>query len=227
MLNLLLNRKYLALLFAIALSKSGISQVKDFRTWTQLSIEKKFNRNWSIETLGGIRMGQNSTHMEVSYIESGLNYLISKNWQTELHYRYSNKTEYTDKFQSRHRLHFKVTYSKKVFNRIKTSTSLMFQKQYTNIYTSDDGMYPANYFRGQLKLAYDTNKQYEPYLSTELFYQLKYNKKEFNRVRYELGFKYEINKYNQFKLFYMIQREFNEPNPIHSFIIGGAYKLKI
>lgn len=208
------------------LTFSGQAQINDFRLWNRVTLEKKWSRHWSSEVLFGTRIGQNISALEIFYIEGGMNYTYNKHWSGELHYRYSSKTDFTERFETRHRLQIKVSYDTK-WKKWVTKYYLQFQKQYTDIQRTEDWMAPGNYLRGQFTLSYDTDRRWKPYAAVELFYQIKYDRNEFNRVRYEFGVKYKINQHHLIQPFYMLQREFNESNPIRSFIVGLNYKVSI
>lgn len=201
-------------------------QVNDMRLWNRLTVEKNLSRHWSLESMVGTRLGQNISALEIFYIEGGVNYTYNKHWGAEFHYRYSSKTDFTDRYEIRHRAQIKLSYDTK-WRKIITKYYLQFQKQFTDVNRSEDWVNPGNYIRGQFTLSYDTDRKWKPYAAVEIFHQIKYDRQEFNRVRYEMGLKYKLNKHNTIQPFYMIQREFNESNPMHSYIIGFNYKLEI
>lgn len=203
------------------------AQTEDARAWGKLSVEKKLSRHYSLEVSGGFRIGQNYSRLETYYLDAGINYRLNKHWSCELHYRYSERRLKTDLFDTRNRGYFGVEYKTKWWDVLITKFYVRYQRQYTNLFTSEDGLNPSDYIRSRFTVKYDLNKRYMPYVSTELFYQMKYNKSEFNRVRYEAGISYKINKRHSFDAFCMLQREFNEPNPAHSFITGLYYKINI
>lgn len=201
-------------------------QVNDMRLWNRITVEKHLSKHWSLEGLVGSRLGQNISALEIFYLEGGVNYKYNKHWSAEFHYRYSSKTDFTDRYEVRHRAQIKLSYDTK-WRKIITKYYLQFQKQFTDVDRSEDWMNPGNYIRGQFTLSYDTDRKWRPYAAVELFHQIKYDRQEFNRVRYEMGVKYKLDKHSTIQPFYMIQREFNESNPMHSYIIGLNYKLEI
>ena len=212
---------------SLLVSVLSSAQTDDSRIWNKLSVEKKLKRHYSLEVAAGIRIGQNYSRLETYYLDAGINYQLNKHWSCELHYRYSERRLKTDLFDTRNRGYFGVEYKTKWWDVVVAKFYVRYQRQYTNMFTSEEGFNASDYIRSRYTLKFDLNKKYTPYVSGELFYQMKYYKSEFNRVRYEAGISYKINKHHSFDAFYMIQREFNEPNPAHSYIVGLYYKINI
>lgn len=140
-------------------------------------------------------------------------------------YRHSQKREIEPYFNPRNRINFDLTFKKKFFRRLILEPRLRYQNQYTSYYTSEKGTIPKHYTRFRLQAAWDLNKRYEPYISAELYYHMKYERERFNRVRYIAGVSYEIDKHHKISIYYMLQREFNRIDPERGYITGLSYKF--
>jgi len=223
----LMIKTYWLVTLLLLLSFSGQAQTNDARLWSRFTLEKNLSKHFALEGNVGVRIGQNYTSMEIYYFSLGGKYKLNKHWSCDFFYRYSGKRMISDRFEIRNRVQFCLMYKTKVANFMTTKFYLQYQKQYVDLYRSEEGKIAHDYLRGKFTFTFETHKKYKPYISSELFYQLKYDKNEFNRVRYEAGIKYEINKHHSYELFYMMQREFNEPNPTRSYIIGIYYTISI
>lgn len=213
-------------LFVFLVSMNGYAQKDDFRIWTDLKIEKKLTQKWHLEARGAFRLNENIREIGSYYGDIGVGYKFKKNFKLELHYRYSGKSTDEGYFRKRHRYYVDLSYKIKTGTPFSVALRGRFQKQYTDVFNSEDGFNPANTFRLALTPAY-RYKQYQPYFRTEVFYLYDNSDKYFNRIRYRLGVQYEINKRNMVDVFYMIQQELHSDNPTRAFVLGFSYKITI
>jgi hypothetical protein len=205
-------------------SFTAISQQDDARLWLKAGIEKKFSQKLSLELEACTRIGENYSRMESYFGSLGLNYKIRKHFKCGVAYRHSAKREITPFFFERNRGSVWFSYKNKLYKRLYFENRLLYQKQYSAMTTSEKGYLPSNYLRNKLELLLNLKKKYSPYVATELYYQVKYQKSEINRVRYTLGCNYNFDKHHKISIYYMIQREINEPDPVRSYITALEYK---
>ena len=71
----------------------------------------------------------------------------------------------------------------------------------------------------------DLEKKYTPYISAELFTDVKARLN--NKVRYAMGVNYRINKLHELGFYFMHQREFNVEDPYFDYIWGVNYSIAI
>jgi long-subunit fatty acid transport protein len=211
-------------LLLLATNLYCLAQEEDARLWLQASVEKKIIPKVSVELVFGLRRAENYSRTESYYTQLGFEYKLFKFLHAGVIYRHSDKREYKPNFHHRDRGGAWVQFRKKIYKGLSVDYRIFYQRQYTDMNRSEKGFIPSNYIRNKIKLQLDRKKRYKPYVSTELFYQIKYNKSEFNRVRFSAGVAYELNKYHQVTPSYMIQKEINEPNPVTSYVIGLDYK---
>ncbi len=221
------NKGYLILfllVFSVGLKSYG--QKEDFRIWLDLKVEKKLTRKWHLEGRGAFRLNENIREAGSYYGDFGVGYKFVKNFKIEAHYRYSGKSNDEGYFHKRHRLYADLTYKIKTGTPFSVSLRTRFQKQYTDINRSEDGLNPANTIRFAVTPAYKI-KKYEPYFRTEIFYLVDNSDKYFNRIRYRLGTEYKFNKRNMLEVFYMIQQELHSDNPTRAFVLAFSYKYTL
>lgn len=201
------------------------AQQNDARLWLKAGVEKKLNRKLNLQIDACTRVGENMSRLESYYVAVGLEYKVLKKLKLGAALRHSGKREISPYYDERNRISLWLAYKRKIYKNWGLAYRPMYQQQYTNMLTSEDGYIPSKYLRNKVSVYYDLHKKYTPYVTCELFYQSKYFKGEFNRVRYETGIDYEFNRKHKINVFYLLQREFNEPNPIRSYIIGLGYKF--
>lgn len=211
---------FLPLLFTIC----AFSQSNDMQLWTNISLEKKLTKTFSLNFTEEVRFNENISEVGQFFSDLGGTYKISKAWRVSANYRFTNKRQVDNSYSKRHRYYLDLSFKKK-FDLIVFSFRTRFQSQYADIYSSNDGTFPSYYSRNKLSLKLDLNKKYLPYLNAEMFYQL--NNPDGNKVdnmRYSVGLEYEFNKRMGVDLFYMIQQEYNVKNPERDFVVGVGYK---
>lgn len=223
------KRKYQLVLWAmIFLASLPLrAQINDARIWLKASVEKKISRKWSAEFASSIRIDENYSRIHAYFGDLGITHKFNKHLFLGGGIRHSTNRRTSGRFERRERIYLDLTYRYKIQKKYILQGRVRYQRQYTDVWRSEGWDNQSDYLRGKFQLAFDLDKKYRPYLGSEIFYQIKFNKNEFNRVRYEAGIEYEVNKYHSFDLYYLIQREFNEPNPTRSYIIGIGYKLTI
>lgn len=217
------RNKLLLLLFLII--RLGLTQTDDARLWLKATVEKKINRKFSANVEACSRIGENMSRLETYYVAVGAEFKPKKWISLGLQYRHSGKREISPYFNPRDRVSFDLGLRKKFLKRIVFEPRFRCQRQYTALQTSEKGYIPSDYFRCKAEVSLDLDKRYAPYVSSELYYQVKYDKSEANRVRYTAGVAYGLNKHHKVYIYLVHQREFNEPDPVRSHIMGFSYKF--
>ncbi len=170
-------------------------------------------------------MNENFTELGTFFTDIGLTYKISKNFRISGNYRIIEKRRLDDSYSIRHRYYFDLSYREK-FKPIVVQYRIRFQSQYKDVYSSSDGMMPEYYLRNKITLKLDLDKKFTPYIYSELFTPL--NKPDgiyIDNVRYCAGTEYKLNRMHSFDIFYMIQKEYNVPDPWTDYILGIGYNF--
>jgi len=217
--------KYNILLILIFTGKILFSQVNDAGLWLSLNIEKKINPDLSICLSEEFRLNENFSELGSIFSDVGLNYNLNKHIKLSVNYRFTNKRKLDDSYDKRHRYYFDLSFKKKK-KPINLSFRSRYQSQYTNIYSSADGLTPKNYLREKLTIKLDLDKNYEPYIYSEGFFSLNNpTGNGFDNIRYCSGIEYSFNRACKLDLFYLIQKEYNVKNPKTDYIIGLGYSF--
>jgi hypothetical protein len=209
--------------FFVLYNVCAFAQNNDMQLWTNISVEKKLTKTFSLNYAEEVRFNENISEVGQFFSDLGGTYKISKTWRISVNYRFTNKRQLDDSYSKRHRYYFDLSYKKK-FDRIIFLFRTRFQSQCADINCSDDGKIPDYYSRNKVTFKFDFDKKYIPYISAEMFYQL--NNPDGNvidNMRYAGGVEYQFNKRASLDLFYLIQQEYNCVKPERDFVIGVGY----
>ncbi len=217
-------KKTLLFLFA-CLPALLFAQVKDAGLWLNTTAQY----NFSLELVGEIgeelRFNENLSELGTHFTDIGISYKILKGkLKPGFHYRFSNKRQLDDSYSKRHRWYVDLAFRQKAAI-LDISIRTRYQSQYADVFSSDDGMVPSLTWRNKLVVKLDMEKKWIPYISTELFTDIRARVN--NNVRYALGLDYEINKLHELGLYFMHQREFNVNDPYFDYIWGINYTIAI
>ncbi|MCK9617700.1 MAG: DUF2490 domain-containing protein [Lentimicrobiaceae bacterium] len=202
-----------------------LAQVNDAGAWMSINIEKSIFSDLSATFTEELRLNENCTEAGTILSDLGLAYKINKNIKISANYRFSNKRRLDDSYNNRHRYYFDIILKEKM-KPIVFSVRSRFQSQYTDYNSSPDGRMPANYIREKATIKIDLDKKYTPYFYTEVYFRLNnVQYEQFNRIRYSGGFEYSFNRLHTIDIFYLIQKEYNKPNPRTDYIMGIGYFL--
>lgn len=197
--------------------------VSDARLWTGISISKEFN---NLEfTLGTeYRLDENFTHTDKILGEIEAEYDFTKRFSGSIGYRYSKDNDYEDNdFDLSHRLGIGLEYEFKLKEfKLKYRTKYQIESA-----TSDENN--STYIRNKATLEYkieNKKKDIKPYISYEMHYQFN-DVHSFNRSRLSVGTKFDLNKRNSIKLFYIYEYKFNRKNLKFGHIYGVSYSLDL
>lgn len=203
------------------------SQTNDLQLWTNISLEKKITKTFSLNYAEEVRFNENISEVGQFFSDLGCNYKISKSWRISVNYRYTNKKKLDDSYSKRNRYYIDLSYRKK-FDKVICVFRTRFQSQYVDVYSSSIGRIPEYYSRNKLTFKIDLDKKFAPYLSIEMFYQL-HNPEgnDIDNMRYTGGVEYQFNKKASLDIFYMIQQEYNVKRPERDYVIGIGYSISL
>lgn len=217
----------LLVLYCLLPAARANAQDQDANLWMTISIEKKIIKPLSLTLTQEFRMNENITELGTFFTGLEVTYKINKYLRVSGGYRFINKRRVDDSYSKRHRYYFDLSVRKK-FKPVTLSFRTIFQSQYKDVFSSDDGKVPGNYWRNKLELKFDAGKNIQPYISAEIFTPLKrpYNI-FFDLTRYCGGVEYQINRMNTIDVYYMFQKENNVNAPQIDHIIGIGYYLSL
>ncbi len=216
--------KKIRFIFFLIISSNGLfAQTKDFGVWTNLSLEKNLSTRLNFTLTESVRFDENASQLSQHLTSLSGSYKITKKLSFSTTLRYAQKFKYDESINLKSRFQIGFLYKIKIKN-LGINLEERFQSQLTNVKRAENWEIPSNYFRSRITIKYDLKKKIEPFFSTELFYNVGIN---FDNLRSRLGIEYEIDKFQSFKVFYMIDKEFNVKNPSTNYILGLGYKFSL
>lgn len=214
-----------AIFFLVCNLHSSYSQVKDAGLWTNITIEKKLNKDFTLHLSEELRFNENLGELGTVFTDAGLEYKLIKNLNVSANYRFIRKKRVDDFYTTRHRWYLDALYRYK-FKKMIFTLRERYQSQMIRTENDEKDISPEYYLRSKLTMRYDFDKKYRPFISFELFYQLNNpGGNQLDNLRYAAGVDYEINNIHTVDLFYIINKEINVSNPLTEYIIGIGYTL--
>jgi hypothetical protein len=204
------------------------AQVNDAGLWASLNVEKKITPLLSFNISEEGRMYENINELGTFLTDAGFSYKINKTFRFSANYRFINKRLLNDSYSKRHRYYFDLTIREK-FKPVILQFRTRFQSQYSDMFSSENGLVPSFYSRNKLTIKFDLDKKYSPYFYTELFMPVinSDNNYYIENIRCSAGIEYTINRMHSFDLFYMIQKECNISEYETDFIFGIGYNINL
>jgi hypothetical protein len=97
------------------------------------------------------------------------------------------------------------------------------QYQLEDIYSSETGQTAHYYTRSKITIKYDLNR-FTPYLASELQSKIvDWEELVSKKLRFFAGCNYKFNKTDELNLYYLIDKRFNQADPLTNYVIGIAY----
>lgn len=235
------------LLISVSVSKAQDTiVVRDFETWTGLSIEKKLiNDKLKLNLTQEFRADNNSSHLNEFFTEGLASYNFLHNFEIGLGYRFLRVNTDEKGYESKHRFNTDFNYKFNI-NRFDFSSRLRYQRSNETWFDNSESDFSTNKFRLNLTGIYNIrNWKFDPYFSSELFYLNKsdefsfideyistYKISGFEKLRITVGTKYKLKKLGRIKMFFRYEQEFKKYSNSYNlsekyFILGLNFKLKL
>ncbi|MDF2435739.1 MAG: hypothetical protein K0Q95_115 [Bacteroidota bacterium] len=227
-----MNKKIFALLISTAFVLSSFAQIShDAGLWATFNLDKTLNKKFSLIATQEFRLRENFSRVNLFYTDLGVEYRPVKVFKAALSYRFIGKSLIDDNIGFRHRLTLDLTLRKK-FGKVILAYRLRTQREVRDVQTSEDGYLPEWYSRHKFTLKVDLDKPIQPYIATELRYQIVNPRMQesdglWHRARYIAGIDYKKSDKHTFGLYYLMQREFEVPTPQYLYIVGIEYTLSL
>lgn len=210
------------LLNLIYLTQLCYGQRNDANLWASVTLKKLASQKVLLHFKQAARVGQNVTQLNYSFSDIGVTYKFNKNIQTSVDYRFINKLNSIQDLSLRHRLYWTLTLKKKIM-----PFTLVYrhriQYQLEDVYSSETGQTPSYYTRSKLTIKYDLNR-FTPYVASELQSKIvDWEQLVSKKLRLFAGCAYKFNKTDELNLYYLIDKRFNQIDPVTNYVIGIAY----
>lgn len=199
----------------------------DAALWLNVNLEKKLNDKFDVHFTHSSRINNNVSQYGLGYGDIGLSYHYNKSIKLMGDYVLRRRRNLDGSYSTRHRGYLALML-KKEFGQFTIAYRNLFQGQYTDVYTSENGLVPKFYDRNKLSLKYDINKRFTASVSEELYYPLYQAKyKGFDRSRSAVGITYNFSKKSNIEFAFTYRHELNAFNRTNrDFIYGITYSLE-
>ncbi len=221
----MIKRSALFFLFLASTSYS-FSQDDDFGIWTALNFRYGIIKNLSTEVSGSIRTFNNTSQVEQSFWELGLQYKISKTFSAAASYRIISMLEDDSRYHPRHKLFldFKTTLPSGNFE----FTGRVRLQRTTKTYIEDTEDEIARYY-GRLKLQAKYNlpsSPVKPFLYFEPFVPFNSGSGfRLSKYRLSAGIELRITRHLSVEPGYVFQRDYM-PHISNQHVLSADINLK-
>lgn len=221
-------------LLAVAACAAGISlcaQTSDFGMWNTLSINKEISDKLTFGIDQELRLRDNLSTLHLIYTNVGASYKVTDYFKVALIYRFIDRHKEDLTWGIRHRIYTDFTFKVKPGD-FSIAYRARFQAEWrARGYTGEFGNIPEVFMRNQLKIGYKATSDIEPYIGTEVRWQLQNPRipyhESIDRARYFAGVNYEINKHNVIGTYFLVQKEVNVIDRQSLFIWGLEYTINL
>lgn len=210
-----------ALFFILIFTPIAIqAQVEsDARLWTAISVKKKIEK-FKFAFSEEFRLDENISHIDKVFSELEVEYELINDLEVSFAYRFSRENDYeTNNYDLSNRISLGLSYKYKA-NKFSVGNRIKYQTENAAPIKNN-----PTYLRNKLSAEYEIDS-FEPFISYEFFYQFN-DEKVINKTRISFGGKYDINKNNAIKVFYIFENRFNVKRLKNSHIYGISYSVDI
>jgi hypothetical protein len=210
---------------------SASSQTQDFGMWNTISVNKEITNKLTLGLDQEIRFRDNLSTLNLVYTNIGLTYKLNDYLKFSAVYRFIDKHKDDFTWGVRHRIYFDAAVKIKP-GKFNLSYRARYQVEWRGAgYEQIHGNVPEIYLRNLFKIGYKLNDSWEPYVGSEIRFQIQNPRipyhDGFDRTRFMGGLNYEVNKLHVFGLYFLIQKEWNVINPETLNILGIEYTFNI
>jgi hypothetical protein len=224
--TMMMTKRFFIMLLFILTAGITYSQDDDFGIWLGVSAKHELLKKLDVELSGCVRTFNNTSQIEQSFLEGGIQYDPNKILSISGSYRLISKLEDDSKYYFRHKLFLdlKATLPSGNFS---FSGRARIQRA-TKTYIKDDEDLISKYFgRFKLQAAYNTPAfPLKPYIYCEPFFPL-FSDSGFKISKNRLcaGAELQISMKNSIEAEYIFQRDYT-PHISDCHIISVNYKIK-
>ncbi|MBA7542676.1 hypothetical protein ES705_35000 [subsurface metagenome] len=203
-------------------------QREDFRTWYNLQLEGELFNLIDFTITPELRLWDNSSRLESILGEVDLSSPLTKFFRLGGLYRY--QVDYARKDINMH-IHRLSLYGELDYRieRLRMAYRGMYQHEYINYNTSENGKIPETLHRHKVSFKY-RRKGWDiiPVVAGEFFFTIKPERIDYEqKLRITAGFQYRLTKDININLHYKYQIEYFENNPLSAHIISTGIEYEL
>ena len=196
---------------------------------TDLWLSNSFKYDLSKKVEAKIEFGHRRENFYASriYIDFVGKYSFNKYAKIALGWRHATEGDLFENSELTNRFHLDFTGKLKAKD-FSLAYRVRYQRKYTEMYTSENGLLPNESVRTRLLLGYKLNKEWSFDAGFESFLQLTSEEPNYiDRLRYIATVNYRINKSQDIALSYILQQEVQVGNPHTASIISIDYAIDL
>lgn len=203
-----------------------ITAQDDFGMWFATNIDYGLFKKVDFKFTGSIRTFNNTSQIEQSFFELGLQYKLSKNFSLSGSYRFTNSLEDNDRYYYRHKLMFDLNSSVQ-FNNLSVSARGRVQRMTRTYIENEDDLLAQYTARIKIKTAYRLpGIPIKPYVSFESFTDISPEFGPFiGKYRFSAGAEFKVTRVISIDAGYIIQRDY-VPNINNEHIVSVDINFK-
>jgi hypothetical protein len=223
---MMIERKIICLLLFVLIAGTSYSQPDDFGIWFGLDAKHKLIKNLDVEISGCLRTFDNSSRIEQSFVEGGLEYDFTKHLSVAGSYRLVSKLENDSRYYYRHKLFLDLKASSPA-GRFTLSARARFQRAAKTFIEDEEDLLARYYTRLKLKALFRTPSfPLNPYIYGEGFAPVS-NSSGFNISKYRLaaGTAFKITGKVGVETEYIFQRQY-QPHLSNEHILSVSLNFK-
>jgi Protein of unknown function (DUF2490) len=229
-------------ILSFAISTKLFAQYKDAEVWENVAFEKKFSQQWDAHFNHEGRITNNDSQFHYAYGDIGVSYRLIT-WQKhkgEIAFSLKLTGDYVflwkyDELITTIRHQWYFDYLAKIkFYSFEFEWRNMYQQEVNNVYSSEFGYIPDNYFRNKFTLEHRFHKhpwyRIIPYIASEIYYHTDKDDSygpQIDRIRYFAGGFYYFNKKTSLELYYLYENNFNINNPDKNYVMGIGFAREL
>lgn len=202
-----MKRYILIILLFVSFKTFAQTYYNDAQLWFNLYLEKTITKKFAIHLNQQDRWTNNISEYKLGYADIGITYKFTKNIKILADYVFTEKKRKEGTFSTRHQYYVALVFKKDI-GRWRFSYRNMFQFQYNDPYTSENGYFPYYYDRNKFIVKYFATKRFEFYAAEELYIPL--NNQQLigvDRSRTFVGMFYNVTKKQQVEFYFMYQAQ--------------------
>lgn len=214
---------FIILSFSCLLYGQDTKVTNDFLTWYGIGLSKDITKSLELDIRKEFRLNKDGTDLYKHLTYTSINYQVFKHVYFGLGIKFIRDKDKEEIFQDKYTHMLDIQYKNKI-NRLEYLTRFRLEQnsdKLMHLKSSDENSYG---YRQKIKLAYKIkDSSFTPFLGSELFYIDSYDESRFEKIRFDIGTSYKINKYNRIKAYYRVAQELNQDFPYTYYSIGFFY----
>lgn len=220
--------RLLATLFIAVFAVSAEAQEWDFLSWHRVKVGGDLTKKLGLSVEQQLRLANNSSSIEQTFTELGLEYDLPKGFEISAAYRLSWSPEKDGSYSDGHRYNIDVSYGQN-FWKLKAKLRARFQHK-PSPYEFNDRREPDDspmYVRTKLAVSYRDLKDWTPGLEFEIYFRTDNPKDNgIGKLRYRAFLDYDLPKRQELSLFYMLETDHTGDIPQFASIVGINYSFE-